>query len=63
MLRQLRALGVDVEHEHERARTAEAAPKRPPTSNRAGAARAWKRDMQAQWEQEALVRPPSYPYP
>ena len=61
MLRQLRALGVDVEHERERARTAEAAPKLPPTSRRAGAARAWEREMQTQWAQEALVRPPSYP--
>ena len=64
MLRQLRALGVDVEHERERARTAQAAPKLPPTSQRAtSAARAWEREMQAQWAQEALVRPPSYPYP
>jgi len=55
MLRQLRALGVDVEHERERARTAEASPKLPPT----GAARAWEREMQKQWAQEALVRPPA----
>ena len=54
MLRQLRALGVDVEHEHERARTAQAAPKLPPTTKRA-----WEREMQTQWAQEALVRPPS----
>ena len=57
LLRQLQALGVDVEHERERARTAEASPKLPPT--RAGAARAWERDMQKQWAQEALVRPPA----
>ena len=57
MLRQLQALGVDVEHERQRARTAGASPKLPPT--RAGAARAPERDMQKQWAQEALVRPPA----
>ena len=57
MLRQLQALDVDVKHERERARTAAASPQLPAT--RAGARRGWERDMQKQWAQEALVRPPA----
>ena len=57
MLRQLQELHVDVEHERERARTAAASPQLPAT--RAGARRGWERDMQKQWAQEALVRPPA----
>ena len=56
LLRQLHSLGVDIEHERERACDAEAAPPLSPT--RAGGARAWHREMQKQWAQEALVRPP-----
>jgi len=58
MLRQLQALHVDVEHERERARTAAASSPQLPAT-RAGARRGWERDMQKQWAQEALVRPPA----